>query len=113
MPDRRTETVFREIKVFECAAHKYSGGVDGLIERRFAINQQHAQALFTHQPGALQTRQAGADYDNIVLFHLLLTNRQTPANFLFVVSLRPYLARSDQGERPYLSAQLLREITTS
>src|SRR5438876_449083 len=42
--NRWAETIFRKSEVFQRAPHKYSGGVNGLFERTFPIDQENAPA---------------------------------------------------------------------
>jgi hypothetical protein len=41
----RTQTVWRDVKVFECAANKNAGSVDRRLESVFAIYEQHPKSL--------------------------------------------------------------------
>jgi hypothetical protein len=67
--DCRTQTVFRDVKVFESATNKNAGGVDRVIERVFAIYEENTKAPSAEEPRAVQAGQPGANDDDVIMFH--------------------------------------------
>ena len=76
MTDGRPKAILRKSKVFQCAAHENTGGVNRLIESRFAIDQKNMYAALAQQTRGLQSRQSGANDDYIVSVHFACLKRQ-------------------------------------
>jgi hypothetical protein len=43
--------------------------MNGLIERRLSIDEQDLKSAFRHEPGSLKAGEAGANHDQIKVFH--------------------------------------------
>jgi hypothetical protein len=67
--DRRPQTVFWYLEVFKSATNKNAGGMNRSVEGFFTIDEQHAQAVFAEEPGALKPGKAGANNDYVIMFH--------------------------------------------
>ena len=68
--DRRTQAVVGKVEIDERAAHEDSGGMDLLVERVFAIDEENVNAVPGEQASALQSGESGADdSDVIACFH--------------------------------------------
>jgi hypothetical protein len=64
--DRWSETVFREVKVDERAAHEDSGGMDLLVERVLALDKENTNSLLCEQARTLKTGESRADDSDVI-----------------------------------------------
>lgn len=66
MPDRWSEAVVWNVEVQERAADEYSGGMDLLVERVFAIDEENVDALSRQEASTLKPCKSSADNSYVV-----------------------------------------------